>query len=156
MAEAVNISESVTVAAPPERVWDMISDVTRMGDWSPETVSATWLGGASGPAVGAKFKGRNKRGFMRWSGTCEVLAADRGSKFSFLRISRIDDGTEWSFTMEAKDGGTVLTETAKQRRLPGAPAQLFGRVMFGADRDAQIRQGMRNTIERLKAAAEKA
>ena len=153
VADALSLSESVTVSAAPEKVWDLVADITRMGDWSPETTSASWVGG-DGPAVGAKFKGSNKRGFMKWSTTCEVLAADRGSKFSFLRPSGIDDGTEWSFTMQAKDGATVLTESAQQRRAPGGMARLAGRVMFGSDREAQVRQGMRTTIERIKAAAE--
>jgi uncharacterized protein YndB with AHSA1/START domain len=155
MQEAPNVTESVTVAAPPERVWDLVADVTRMGEWSPETTSAAWLGGSTGPAVGVRFRGRNQKGMMRWSTTCEVTAADRGREFSFVRISRIDDGTEWSFTMRSEGDGTVLTETAKQRRLPGGPVRLAGRVVFGADRDEQIRQSMRTTIERIKAAAEK-
>jgi uncharacterized protein YndB with AHSA1/START domain len=156
MQEALNLSESVTIDAPPERVWDLVADVTRMGQWSPETTAASWLGGASGPAVGAKFKGRNQKGMMRWSTTCEVTTAERGREFSFVRVSRIDDGTDWSFTMRSEgEGKTVLTETAKQRRMPGGPVRLAGRLMFGGDRNEQLRRAMRTTIERIKAAAEK-
>ena len=55
--------DSVTVhmAAPPERVWELVSDVTRIGSYSPETFEAEWLDGATGPAVGAKFRGHVKR-----------------------------------------------------------------------------------------------
>ena len=154
MAEPLQITESVNVDAPPERVWDLVADVTRMGEWSPETTAAWWLGDASGPAVGARFKGRNRRGPVRWSTTCEITAADRGRQFSFVRMSRIDGGTEWTYTMQAEGDATVLTEAARQRRLPGPAARLAGRMTFGADREAQIREGLRTTIGRIKEAAE--
>ena len=60
---------SVRVAAAPEKVYELVSDVTRMGEWSPETTSAEWIDGATGPAVGARFKGRNRNGVARWSTT---------------------------------------------------------------------------------------
>lgn len=154
MAEPLKLSESVRVAAPPEKVWDLVSDVTRMGEWSPETVRAAWSGGSTGPVAGAKFKGSNRRGLMRWTGPCEVTAAERGREFSFVRVSRVDDGTDWSFTMEPDGDGTVLTETAAQRREPAAPLQWVMRLMFGSDREGQVRQSMRQTVERIKAAAE--
>lgn len=154
MAEPLSLSESVRVAAPPEKVWDLVSDVTRMGEWSPETVRASWRPGSSGPAVGARFKGSNRRGLVRWTGPCEVTAAEPGREFAFVRVSRIDGGTDWRFTMEPDGDGTLLTETATQRREPAAPLQLVMRLMFGSDRQDQVRQSMRQTIERVKAAAE--
>jgi len=154
MVQPMDLSESVTIAAPSERVWDLVGDVTRMGEWSPETTKAWWLGEASGPVVGAKFKGRNRLGLMRWATTCEVTVAERGSRFAFVRISRIDDGTEWTFTMVPQGEGTLLTESARQRRLPNSAARMVGRITFGSDREAQVQLGMRTTLERIKAAAE--
>ena len=57
----------------------MVSDVTRMGEWSPETIRCTWIDGATGPAVGARFKGTNRRGIFRWSTKPEIVVADRGA-----------------------------------------------------------------------------
>jgi hypothetical protein len=91
---------------------------------------------------------------MRWATTCEITAADRGDRFSFVRVSRIDGGTDWTFTMEQRDGGTLVTESARQHRLPNSAARLAGRMTFGADREEQVRQGMRRTLERVKAVAE--
>ncbi|MDQ1393142.1 MAG: hypothetical protein QOF30_2119 [Acidimicrobiaceae bacterium] len=71
------------IAASPEALYDMVSDVTRMGSWSPETTSARWLGGADRPAPGARFKGANKHGWRRWHTTCTVVAAEPGRRFSF-------------------------------------------------------------------------
>ena len=73
-----DVQVSAQVPAPPAQVWGMVAEVTRMGEWSPETTSCRWIRGASGPAVGAKFKGTNKKGFRRWSTTCTVTAADPG------------------------------------------------------------------------------
>jgi hypothetical protein len=57
----------VHIDARPDAVYTVVSDVTRMGEWSPETTKCEWIDGATGPAAGARFKGSNKRGFVRWS-----------------------------------------------------------------------------------------
>ena len=69
---------SVVVRADAGRVWSMVTDVTRMGEWSPETEGAEWIDGATGPAVGARFKGHNRKGRTRWSTTCEVIESQPG------------------------------------------------------------------------------
>jgi hypothetical protein len=82
--------DSVTVhmAASPEKVWALVSDVTRIGEFSPETFEAQWLDGATGPAVGAKFRGhvkRNGKGPVYWTtrcanaspGECSASGSDR-------------------------------------------------------------------------------
>ena len=72
------------VSAPPEKLYDLVSDVTRMGEWSPETAKCESIGGATGPAVGARFKGTNKRRVW-WSTDATVVAAERGRRFAFER-----------------------------------------------------------------------
>ena len=47
--------------APPAEVWDLVSDVTRIGEFSPETFEAKWTRGSTGPEVGAYFAGHVKR-----------------------------------------------------------------------------------------------
>jgi uncharacterized protein YndB with AHSA1/START domain len=79
--------DSVTVhmAAPPERVWELVSDVTKIGRYSPETFEGEWIEGATGPAVGAKFRGhvkRNGKGPIYWT-TCAVTACVPGHEFAF-------------------------------------------------------------------------
>ena len=54
-------SVTVSMAAAPEEVWDLVSDVTRIGEFSPETFEAEWVDGADGPALGAHFRGHVKR-----------------------------------------------------------------------------------------------
>src|SRR5262245_18234309 len=71
-AEGVVGSATLDIEAAPQTVYALITDVTRMGEWSPETRRAEWVGGATGPAVGARFRGHNKLGIARWSMTPTV------------------------------------------------------------------------------------
>jgi uncharacterized protein YndB with AHSA1/START domain len=78
-------SVTVHIAVPPGRVWDLVSDVTRIGEYSPETFEAEWLDGATGPRAGARFRGhvrRNGIGPVYWT-TCTVTAAEPGREFAF-------------------------------------------------------------------------
>jgi hypothetical protein len=125
-----------------------------MGRWSPEATGAEWLKGATGPAVGARFKGSNRNESRRWSTTCTVVEADRGRAFSFdvtvgpLKISR----WAYRFTPAAGGGCTVVEEWTDQR--PGFTKPL-GKLASGVgDRLAHNRAGMEQTLANLKAAAE--
>jgi uncharacterized protein YndB with AHSA1/START domain len=138
------------INASPERLWSMVSDVTRMGEWSPETVRATWLDGATGPAVGARFQGRNQRGPMKWTTTATITAAEPGREFAFLTAPGY---TAWRYRFEPIDGGTLVTESCRV-----VPRDVVGRVMADLlpliGRRRHLERGMQQTVERLKAAAE--
>ena len=146
---------SADIDAPPEALYDLIADVTQMGRWSPECERCEWLGDATGPAVGARFKGWNTARFgpvpARWSTVSTVRRADPGRAFSFdTGLS----GTRWTYRFEPVDGGgTRVTETRDEMSMPTAGKLLY-RVL-GTRRD-QLRSGMRQTLERLKDAAESA
>jgi uncharacterized protein YndB with AHSA1/START domain len=147
----VEVTEAI--AAAPEVVWRLVSDVTRMGEWSPETTSCRWLGAASGPAVGAKFKGSNKYGFRRWSTLCTVTTAEPGKQFSFdVHYGPLSIST-WDYTFTADGPGTMVSESWTDRR-PGWMKSLSRPVMGVADRDGHNRRGMEATLATLKAAAE--
>ena len=145
---------SVDIAAPPERVWALLTDVTNMGRWSPECYSCTWLDGAAGPAVGARFKGRNKRGLLRWSTVSTVEVADEPRHFAW-EVDR--SGMRWGYRFEPAGDGTRVTEYREEV----APKPLSVRVVYalkllGRDPDAIVRRGMDETLQRLKAGAEAA
>jgi hypothetical protein len=147
-------SASVTIAADPGDVWDMISDVTRMGEWSPECTSCLWIGPRREPVVGARFVGFNRRGWLRWATVNEVVEAERGSVFTF-RVG--GTGVVWGYRFEpSPDGaGTVVTETRDTTRARMLLVRLAGPFVGGADNHAdELRDGMRKTLCRLKAAAE--
>lgn len=139
----------VHVSAPPEKLYDLVSDVTRMGEWSPETVKCEWIDGANGPAVGARFKGTNKRKFARWSTKPRVAAADAPHVFAFET-----NETLWTYRFEPSGGGTELSESFEM--LKDVPIYVvFGERLMGIkDRKADLARGMQETLERIKKAAE--
>jgi len=73
------------VAAPPEAVYEVVSDVVSVGSRSTECRSARWLPGSDGAAAGARFRGRNRHGLARWSRVCEVVEAEPGRRFACAR-----------------------------------------------------------------------
>jgi hypothetical protein len=147
----------IHVSAPPEKIYELVSDVTRMGQWSPETAKAEWIGGATGPAVGARFKGTNRNKFMRWTTKPRVVAAD-GREFAFVvpAIVGSKDLTKWTYRFEpASDGGTDVTETFEIMNDLPAYINFGDRYILGIkDRKADLEQGMAKTLERIKKAAE--
>jgi len=147
--------DSVTVhmAAPPERIWELLSDVTRIGRYSPETFEAEWLDGATGPAVGAKFRGhvkRNGRGPIYWT-TCTVLAAEPGREFAF-GVGRSDRPLNvWRYRIEPSGDGSDVTESFA---LANTPLLRLYWALLGWARGRTNRNGMRTTLERIKAEVE--
>jgi uncharacterized protein YndB with AHSA1/START domain len=151
MDEPVSVTRDI--AAPAEAVWAMVSDVTRMGEWSPENQGATWLGGATGPKPGAAFKGRNRNGRRAWSTKAVVVDAVPGRRFSF----RVGVGplpvAMWSFDLEPTSTGCVITESCTDIR-PGFFKPIARLATGVADRATHNRAGMVVTLDRLAAAAE--
>jgi uncharacterized protein YndB with AHSA1/START domain len=146
--------DSVTVAvdAPAEVVWDLVADVTRMGEWSPECYSCRWIGKTREPVVGARFVGFNRRGWARWFTTNEVVEAERGRAFVFRTR---ETGVRWGYRLEPDGAGTRLTETRDLADARIWLIKLGGPFVGGADHHAgELREGMRQTLDRLKAAAE--
>lgn len=153
MADRVEVS--VEVAASPATLYAMVSDVTRMGDWSPENIGCEWVGGATGPAVGACFKGKNRIGGHRWTTVNEVVEAAPGKVFAFRTTSFGLKVAEWryEFTGDETAGTCAVTESWIDQR--GALITFGGRLATGvADREAHNREGMAQTLAALKTAAE--
>lgn len=146
-------SVTLRIAAPADRLYDIVSDITQMGRLSPECVGGRWLAGATGPAVGARFKGTNKRGFARWSTTNEVVGADRGREFAF---ETKQSGTRWAYRFEPDGDGTLVTEERAAFKPRPALAKLFTKLLLGGldSHEDELRDGMRATLERLRAVAE--
>lgn len=143
---------SVVVHASPERVWDLVTDVTRTGEWSPENVGAVWLDGATGPAVGARFKGTNRRGKTKWSSTCEITVADPGREFAFATNSAAKPDTVWRYVLEPLgDGETRVTESFQLARGLGIGSRFITRITTGVrDRRADLEDNVRQSLARIK------
>jgi Polyketide cyclase / dehydrase and lipid transport len=151
--DAPKYSDSVVVAASPEALYDMVSDVTRMGEWSP-VCKACWWDEGDGPRAGAWFTGHNELPERTWETRSLVVAADRGREFTFqVRGS----WARWGYAFEAVPEGTRLTESWEF--LPDGIAGFHER--YGDDADNQIairerlaRSGVPATLAAIKAAAE--
>ena len=148
-----HVSVERAVAAPPERVWDLISDVSRMGEWSPETTTCEWIKGASGPAVGARFRGTNRVGSRRWSTTCVVTEAVPARSFAFRSVVGPVPIADWSYRIDATADGCRVTESWTDRR--NWLGKKLGKPVSGvADRAEHNRRTMATTLDHLAAAAE--
>jgi uncharacterized protein YndB with AHSA1/START domain len=151
-------SVSIDIAAPPERVYELVSDITRMGEWSPECYQCAWTKGATGPAVGARFKAKNKGGRgPSWPNTPTVTAAEPGQEFAFNRSGPGIGSYTWRYVLEPIPTGTKLTESFDaERPLGKAMTWMTMKWTGSADRDADLHEGMVTTLSRIKAAAEPA
>ena len=147
---------TVHMAAPPERVWDLLSDVTRIGAYSPETFEAEWLDGATGPDVGARFRGHVKRngiGPVYWT-TCTVTECTPPTTFAFgVGSAGKPPLNVWRYDISAAGDGCDVTESFTLRRTWWL--RLYWSLL-GWARGRTNREGMRTTLERMKAELEAA
>ena len=144
---------SVHMSAPVEEVWALVSDVTRIGEFSPETFEAEWTHGATGPAVGARFRGhvrRNGVGPVYWT-PCTVTRCVENEVFEFGVGLDGNPLNTWGYRMRAEDGGTRVTEYF---RLTPAWYLRGYWLVLGRLRGKTNERGMRTTLERMKAVLE--
>src|SRR4051812_14358173 len=109
---------SAEMNAPPERVWSLVSDVTRMGEWSPVCRRCEWVGESTGPAVGVRFIGYNRQTGGRWSRECVITASDPGHEFSFHPLFRRREATRWRYRFEPIPTGTRVIESYEVLAVP--------------------------------------
>ncbi len=126
----LSYSESLVIARPPETVYDLVSDVTRTGEWSPICKACWWDDGA-GPRVGAWFSGRNETPDRIWETRSEVVAAEPGREFAFVVGGSL---VRWAYTFAPEGDGTQVTESWEF--LPGGIA--FFHEKYGPEAQAQI------------------
>jgi hypothetical protein len=149
-----DVEVSETVKAEAARLYELVSDLPRMGEWSPENTGGKWLKGATGPAVGARFRGTNRAGIAVWATTVTVTAAEPGRRFAFdVDFAGVPIST-WEYEFAGDGGSCTVTERWTDRR-PGlmkATSILTGVI----NRGNHNRDGMQKTLQRLKATAESA
>lgn len=153
--DAVRHSGSIIIERPPESLYDMVADVTRVGEWSP-MCTACWWDEGDGPQVGATFTGRNQHAERTWETRSEVVAADRGRQFAWVVVEP-PTHARWAYSFVAVDGGTEVTETWE---LPPEGSAFFEK-MFGDDAAKEIgrrsdwaKNGIAETLAAIKGVAE--
>lgn len=142
-------SVTLHMQAPVDRVWELVSDVTRIGEFSPETFEARWADGATGPAPGARFRGHVKRngvGPVYWT-NCKVITCEAGSEFGFGVYVNGKRTNTWRYQLAARNGGTDVTESFELT--PSGLTRTYWRLL-GWHRARVNERGMRQTLERIR------
>ncbi|MEQ0559421.1 SRPBCC family protein [Amycolatopsis sp. NEAU-NG30] len=144
----------IEIDAAPEVVYALVSDPGSLADVAEEYAGHEWVGGASAPAVGAQFRGRNRRGLRRWSTLSTITDADPGRCFGFevtsvagLPVAR------WQYDFEPGGDGCVVVESMWERR-PAWFKAVTATVTGVWDRDEANAANIAATLARLKRAAE--
>ncbi|MBY0441385.1 MAG: SRPBCC family protein [Mycobacteriaceae bacterium] len=143
-------STTVHMAAPADKIWDLIANVANIGRFSPETFEAEWLDGATGPAVGARFRGhvrRNEIGPVYWT-TCQVTACEPGQQFGFAVLLGEQPVSNWHYQLTPVGDGTDVTESF---RLPKSLwTTLYFWLFGGYLRQRRNIRDMTKTLHRIK------
>jgi hypothetical protein len=149
-------SVSLHMRARPEEVYALVADVTRTPEFSPEILECTWLDGATGPAVGARFKARNKvPNRPSWSNKPVVTVVDPGRQFSFARTEHFAGTVEWTYRFEPDRNGTTVTESyTVTKKLSVVGWFIIGVLFARTDRRRDLRAGMEQTLQRIRATVE--
>lgn len=145
---------SITIDASPQAVYDLIADVSRMGEWSPEATGT--FGEPRALRAGDKFWGTNRKGFVRWFTRCNVRTADPGKRFEFDVDMGPSPISRWTYELRQTDDGCEVTETWQDRRFGplAAPVKWVGRAIIPGSRTDHNQRNIETTLQRLKSAAE--
>jgi hypothetical protein len=141
----------VVVDAPIDAVWRVARDVTRTGEWSHECVSTSWLGGATAPAPGARFRGRNRQGLMRWGRICEIVRAEPYEiVWRTVPTTLYPDSSEWAIRLSPTDDGTRIEQTFRVLKAPKVLEHVYA-ILVPAHRDRTA--ALTEDLQRLGALA---
>jgi hypothetical protein len=155
VADPVDVAVSTHVDAPAEVVYDLVANLPRMGEWSPECTRVAWRGDATGSAVGARFRGWNRVGPVRWFTEGTIVEAERGRALVFdVALLRFPIA-RWAYRFEPDaigKGCTVTEEWTDHRSTPYRA--VTGVYTTVRDRPTHNRAGMERTLAQIKTAAE--
>jgi uncharacterized protein YndB with AHSA1/START domain len=145
------LTATVTIDAPPAHVWSLLSDLTRMREWSPQVVRTAVV--PRPVRLGSRMFNLNKQGAKRWPTTGKVVRFSPNSDIAF-RIT--ENRTIWSFQLEEADGGTRVTHRRETPQGISSLSKVLTRVALGGQEPfvAELQRGMQQTLTRVKTAAE--
>ena len=144
------LSESIEIAAPPERVWALVQDLPRMSRWSPQVVRSVLR--TPGPVrLGSQLVNVNRRGWQVWPTRSKVV---RFTPYEEIAFRVKENGSIWSYTLHpTADGGTRLVH---ERVVPDGLSAIslrLTKLAFGGQEafGEELVDGMRETLRRIKA-----
>ena len=141
-------SSSILINRGVADVFNAVTDVTRMGEWSPECRAARWLAPSTGPAAGARFEGDNKARLgpiplKQWTTTCEVTVYEPDEAFEFVAAGY----STWRFDFERVGEATRVTQSYRHPDYEGWQQFVYERV---ARRTKVMRAGLETTLTALR------
>lgn len=137
--------------ASPDQVFAVLTDVTRIAEWSHECQGAEWLDGATRAELGATFRGRNQVNRFGWSRVCTITILEPGRAFGYRTSGGVpSDSTAWSFDLEPEGTGTRITQRYEVIRF-SRPLELITYAFVPAHRDRS--EALRDDLVRLGAIA---
>jgi hypothetical protein len=144
------------IHASPELLYDLVSDVTRTPEWSPEVISCRWLGSPDAAVPGSRFRARNKRRWFRWSNKPVVETAERGKEFAITRKEPGGGTIRWFHRFQPAPDGTEAELGYQVLRPVPVSLHLTLRALFGVrDLRADLHQNMVTSLQRLAIIAER-
>ncbi|WP_183097845.1 SRPBCC family protein [Nocardioides pelophilus] len=149
--EAKTLEATIDMAATPEEIWPLVSDLPRMASWSPQVVRSIQRGHGG---LGATTVNINRSGWKVWPTRSKVIRFEPPRELAF-RVK--DNKTIWSYALEPlADGGTrVVVRREAPDGLAPISVRLQDAVLGGVEKfDAEVLAGMKQTLERLKAEVE--
>jgi hypothetical protein len=163
---ALVLTETVAIGCEPWQAYQLVSSIERIGEFSPECVTAQWLGEATGPAVGARFEGTNRvvvgEDEVVWIRPCTVTGVTEGEYFAYVVGDRYDGSpaTQWEFLIEATAGGCVVTQSFRHfadglsglRGEADANPEMAAAIL--SSRVESLQAGMRQTLARMRTSLE--
>lgn len=150
----VNVTVERVINAPAQVLYDLVTDIERMGDWSPECTGGEWLGEADRAVEGARFKGTNTAGPNTWATKPTVTVAEPGREFAFKVPG--GSGPTWTYRFDSVPGGTRVTESVVQTKRSPLPIRLLQKRAGITDRQADLEQNLATTLTNLARIAEAA
>jgi uncharacterized protein YndB with AHSA1/START domain len=144
------LTATIEVAASPDQVWNVVSDVRRTGEWSPECSQVLPLGRLR---AGALLVGVNRRNRVRWVTLSRVISFLPGQEIGWVVLT---NRAEWRYRLQPTATGTLIVHTRRTPRGEGRFAVLFTRALLGgqAGHDDELEQGMNHGLQRIKAIVE--
>ena len=148
----LQVSRTILVEAPPTDVYEIVADVTRIGELSPVCKAAWWDEGST-PREGAWFTGRNEaEGRDPWERRCEIVIAEPGRAFGWVAGGREEGVAEWTYRFRPVDQGTEVEESWRILRMVDRLSALGDEVLNGLKTSTE--SGIEATLANLKKIAE--
>lgn len=156
----LQIRESITISAPPEVVWELITDISRHTEFAgPSSITKDIE--FDGPvAVGARWIAHEQSGPRKFDAPSEITAVDEGERLEWVSFPPAKEDhrgkggrVTWGYELTPAGNGTRLEHyTAVLEPRKGA---LKLKAMFMVMRiPPKILASVRTTLDNIRKAAE--